>query len=148
MTPFEVSVRLFVYRFIALEARVPTVAEIRYGLGVELGAVKEALESLAEQHVLVLEPTTRQIWMAMPFSARSTPHRVTLGSRSWSANCAWDALGIPAMLKADAHIATRCPLTDEPLEFTVQDGKVSEGAPPFVHFTLPAARWWQDIGFT
>lgn len=148
MTPFEVTVRLFIYRFIALEARIPTIAEVRHGLGVKLGEVMDAFESLAEQHVLVLEPNTRQIWMAMPFSARSTPHRVTIGSRSWWANCAWDALGIPAMLKSDAKIVTRCPLTDEAIEFETVNGQLTDDAPPVAHFALPASTWWEDIGFT
>jgi hypothetical protein len=33
--------------------------------------------------------------MLNPFSAVETPHRVEAGGRSWFANCAWDALGIP-----------------------------------------------------
>ena len=148
MTPFEVTVRLFIYRFIAIEARIPTIAEIRHGLGEELEKVEKTLESLAEQHILVLEPNSRQIWMAMPFSARSTAHRVSIERRSWSANCAWDALGIPAMLKADAKISTRCPVTDEAIEFAIEDGKPSADAPPYVHFALPTAKWWEDIGFT
>ncbi|MEO7238488.1 MAG: organomercurial lyase, partial [Gemmatimonadales bacterium] len=46
----------------------------------------------AAAHVLVLDPATRGLWMAMPFSAVPTSFRVTTPSGEWWANCASDAL--------------------------------------------------------
>ncbi len=51
------------------------------------------------------------------------------------------------MLGADARIATVCGDCDEPMSLTVRGGTLleTEGT---VHFALPAARWWNDVGFT
>ena len=51
------------------------------------------------------------------------------------------------MLHADARIATVCGDCDEPMSLTVRSGAVveTEGT---VHFALPAARWWDDVGST
>jgi hypothetical protein len=86
--------------------------------------------------------------MAMPFSALPTPYRVTAGSASWWANCAWDALGIPAMLHQNATIHSRCPISGQPLTLSVVAGQLEQGASGRVHFAVPAARWWDDIGYT
>lgn len=83
----------------------------------------------------------------MPFSAVTTPFRVTSASGQWWANCAWDAFGIPAMMASDATIHTTCGACRRPLMFHVVRGRVTEvsGA---VHFAVPPADWWADIGFT
>lgn len=59
------------------------------------------------------------------------------------ANCAWDALGIPAALHCDAAIIIEDPLGGAPLELSVVDGQVvGEG---LVHFLLPFRRWYDDL---
>ena len=76
-----------------------------------------------------------------PASASSTDRGSSYG------NCIWDALGIPAMLGADARIETTCPDCREPLELRVRDGDL-EPLDWVAHFAVPAARWWDDIGHT
>ena len=68
--------------------------------------------------------------MLNPFSAVETPHRVESGGRTWFANCAWDALGIPAALHADGRVESRCPDCGEALELEVRDGALVERRRP------------------
>jgi len=101
---------------------------------------------VAEAHVLVLQPESREILMAAPFSAVPTPFRVRAGSVEAYGNCIWDALGVPAMLRCDAHIATSCGDCGTALQIDVVDGVVSgEGV---LHFAIPAKEWWNDLVFT
>jgi hypothetical protein len=86
--------------------------------------------------------------MLNPFSAVETPHRVEADGRSWWANCAWDALGIPAALHVDGHVESACPDCGERLELEVRDGELAGGADLLVHFVVPARHWWDDIVFT
>jgi len=141
------DVRLAVYRKIVEEGRPPTAPEIAGGLGVAAAEVEASLRRLADGHVLVLAPGTPYIWMANPFSAIPTPFEVLVGDRTYFGNCIWDALGIPACLDADARIRTRCPDCSEPLSLDVRNGTL-EASKGVIHFAVPAARWWEDIGST
>jgi hypothetical protein len=55
-------------------------------LALDRVAVREAFETLEAGHVLVLQPETRKVWMAMPFSAVPTAFSVRVGERRWWAN--------------------------------------------------------------
>ena len=143
----EVTVRLAIYRHFARTGGAPTTADLADQTGLASGAVTAALEQLDAQRAIVLTPGTRYLWMAMPFSAVPTAFRVSWAGASAFANCAWDALGIPAMLGTDAEIATTCPVTGLPLSLSVAGGAVHP-ADAVVHFAVPAAEWWNDIGFT
>ena len=56
------------------------------------------------------------------------------------------ALGVAAMLDANARIDTDCDDCGEPIVLEVRDGDLeTEGV---AHFAVPAAHWWDDIGFT
>ena len=142
------DVRLAVYRKFVEEARPPTPPEMAVGLGVETLAVEASLRRLADGNVLVLAPGTPYIWMAYPFSAIPTPFEVQVGDRAYFGNCIWDALGIPACLHADARIRTYCPDCSEPLSLEVREGALDAPDKSVIHFAVPAARWWEDIGAT
>jgi hypothetical protein len=84
--------------------------------------------------------------MAPPFSGAPTQHRSWRGV-SYYANCAWDALGIPAALNRPAQVVSRCEASKEVLRLTVGlDGP--EPSTWLFHCAVPAAKWWQDIVFT
>ena len=94
----------------------------------------------------MLKPGTTDIWMAAPLSARPTPFLVTTPLGTYFGNCVWDALGIAAMLGHDARIDTDCGDCGAPMTLEVEAGDLrGEGV---AHFAVPAARWWDDIGFT
>ena len=147
---FDRDVRLAVYRTVVAESRPPSPPELAAELGVATADVETSLHRLAAGHVLVLAPGTNSIWMAAPFSAIPTPFEVTVGERRYFANCIWDALGIPACLHADARIDTFCPDCSQPIRLRVIGDTLDEDTPPDarIHFSVPAARWWEDIGAT
>ena len=129
--------------------RVVTPADVAVELGVAEEAASESFRRLHDGHALVLAPGSTAIRMLNPFSAVETPHRVEAAGRSWYANCAWDALGIPhALHVGEARIESRCPDCGERLDLELRDGEVVQGADLLVHFVVPARRWWDDIGFT
>jgi len=82
----ENDVRLEVIDCFVAHQRPPTSAELARSLDASLQQIKAAMETLAEAHVLVLKPTSREVWMAMPFSAVPTDFRVLVGGKAWWAN--------------------------------------------------------------
>jgi hypothetical protein len=141
------EVRLSVYRHFVRTGRAPSLSETSGDVGVDPAAISPSLERLDANRVLVLHPTTRQLWMAMPFSAVPTEFRVTSGERAWWANCAWDAFGISAMLQIPVEITTSCTDCGDPLAVRTTGRALSDSS-GVIHFAVPAAEWWDDIGFT
>jgi hypothetical protein len=147
-TDLDASVRLAVYRTIVEEGRPPTPVELAGTLGLGVPDVEASLRRLAEEHALVLAPGSPYVWMAPPFSAIPTPFDVAVGERRYFANCIWDALGVPACLHEDATIRTTCPDCAEPLTLEVREDSLGASSGALLHFAIPAARWWEDIGAT
>ncbi|HEU5305405.1 MAG TPA: organomercurial lyase [Gemmatimonadales bacterium] len=144
---FDRRGRVSVYRHFVTRGKAPTLAETAAAAGAPSDAVRASLERLAAAHILVLDPQTRHIWMAMPFSAVPTGFRVRTDRGDWWANCAWDALGISAMLQAPAEITTSCSDCGAPPPVRTDGRALTHGA-GVVHFAVPASEWWDDIGFT
>lgn len=140
-------VRLFVYEFIVRHERPPTSAETAALLALSVPDVERIYQDLHARHALFLEPGQLTIRMAHPFSGIPTPFRVITGGQRYYANCAWDSLGIPAMLQRDATVEARYSDTHEPLLLTVQGNQVAD-AQPLAHFPLPFKRWYDDLVFT
>ncbi len=140
------DVRLAVYDFFVAHGRPPVAAEIARDLDARPHDVEDAYRRLADGHALVLAPGTPYIWMAHPFSALPTPFAVTARGREWWGNCIWDALGILAMFDADGTVKTLCPDCGDRIELEVREGELAAGD-GVVHFSVPAAHWWDDIGF-
>ena len=141
------ELRLFVYRFFAANGRAPSRVEIGESLGLEGAERDELVDRAAAERTLVLQPSG-EIWMAMPFSAVATDYRVTAGDRSWWADCAWDALGIGALLGRHVTVHTHCPIEGSELQLAVSTQGPEASSDARVHFAVPAARWWDDIGYT
>lgn len=127
---------------------VPTRASVMQALALDAAAVDASYRALAAAHVIVPEPSTGEVWMAMPFSAVPTEFRVVAGDRSMWANCAWDAFGVAAALDADVTFVTRCVQSDRPVRAGVRHGVAFADAGAVAHVAVPAARWWDDIGHT
>lgn len=149
MSQIEVSdpqVRTAVYDFFISEGRAPVASELAAILGTVPIVVEEAFGRLHDAHQLVLAPGTPYIWMANPFSALPTPYRVTVGERGFWGNCIWDSLGIVAMFGGTGTVSTRCPDCGESLSVDIADSELLTPG-HLVHFAVPAAHWWDDIGF-
>jgi hypothetical protein len=143
----DVRVKLAIYGHFAATGRRPSVDDIAASVGVPVPQVRETFGRLRAQRVLVLEGDGESIRMAPPFSGVPTQHRVTSGGVSYFANCAWDALGIPAALHRAATVHSRCEQSLEPLELAVSD-RGPEPSDWVFHSVVPAAKWWDDIVFT
>ena len=141
-------VRLRVYEHFIEYQRPPTVADVAEALATTRDDIEAAFGRLDRAHMLVLGPGSREIHMAMPFSAVPTPFEVSVGGRTWWANCAWDALGIPVVVGTAAKISASCADCGEPIELGVGPEGVFDCGPALVHYALPVARWWDDIFFT
>ncbi len=141
------AVRLHLYERFVATGSPPTVAETARMLGRRHDEVAAAYGRLEEARAIVLAPGTLNVWMAQPLSAVATPFRVETERGAFWGNCIWDALGVIAMLGGDGRVATQCPECADPLDFRVERGELVP-ADGIVHFAVPAARWWDNIGFT
>ncbi len=148
MDELDLRIRNHLYASFMREGSAASVSEVAAALNVPEADAVDSYRRLHDAHALVLQPDGTEIRMLNPFSAVETPHRVESAGRSWFANCAWDALGIPAALHADGRIESACPDCGEHLGLEVRDGELVRGAGLLVHFVVLARRWWDDIGFT
>ena len=140
------DVRVELYRWFIEEGRAPSPCELSISLSLPLSDVRDALEGLNRDDVIVLDEASREIWLAHPFSARKEPFQVRSANGKWDAICIWDALGILAMTASDGEVTTACPDCAEPVVVRVKDGEI--GLDGVIHFGVPARRWYEDIGYT
>ncbi len=143
------AVRTAIYAFIAEQTRPPTVDEAAALLGVTHERAALAYQRLNQRHALFLEAGTLTIRMAHPFSGIPTQFLVRANGRAYWANCAWDMLGIPAALHADAEIeAHYADAANTPVTLSVRGGHVyghDGGTDGIIHFPLPFQHWYDDL---
>jgi hypothetical protein len=143
----DLRVKLAVYRATAAAGRPPFAADVSREVGIGLDELRLSYARLRERRLLVLEPDGLSIRMAPPFSGVPTQHVVRVDGVDYWANCAWDALGIPAALHRAGTVHSRCGQSREPLRLEVgPDGP--EPSTWLFHCLVPAGRWWEDIVFT
>ena len=140
----EWTVRSFVHEHIVERERPPTVAETAAAMQFREGEARAAYVRLDRRHALFLDPGTDVIRMAHPFSGVPTPFRVHAGGHAYWANCAWDALGIPAALHADAAIDAVLAEDRSPVRLEVEAGRV-RGHGEVVHVLRPFRAWYDDL---
>jgi hypothetical protein len=143
----DVALRNLTYRLFVELGRAPMMGEVAAAWGAPVDDVRAGWSRLHDAHALVLTASKLELRMANPFSAAPTAHRVRAGERWWYANCAWDAFGICAALGTDGRIETSCPDCGEAIAVDLR-GALPDDAGPVFHSLVPAARWWDDIGFT
>lgn len=125
----------------------PTIAQLGAHFALDEATIRSALRALADYHGVVLHPTSGEIWAMHPFSAAPTAFWVESGGRGWWGNCAWCALGIVALLGADATITTRLGGESMPAVLRVHGGIVSP-TEYVVHFPIPMTRAWDNVTYT
>lgn len=141
------QIRLAIYRFFVEHERPPSVAETADTLGLDLQTVRSAYHRLHRGHAILLDAGTDNVRMANPLSAVPTPYRVEINGRSLFANCAWDSLGIPAMLASDARIEAMID-DGEPAHYAIENGQLQSDDRFVVHFPLPFRDWYDDLVHT
>ena len=115
--------------------RAPIRQEIATALAFESPEKVEAiLERLDELDLLYVDPESREVRVAYPFSSVPTRHRVRFpdwaDARPVYAQCAGDALGIPFMLRRDVFIESSCAQCDTTITIMVQNGAIVTAHPP------------------
>ena len=143
----DTEVKSAIYTHFAETTRAPTVAQVAASVRASPSEVKETYERLYRNRVLVLQADGESVRMAPPFSGIPTQHRVRVAGKGYFANCAWDALGVPAALHQAGEVLSRCEQTLEPIRIMVDEGGPAP-EPCVIHFAVPAAHWWKDIVFT
>jgi hypothetical protein len=141
------DVRFAVYQWILETGRVPLVAQVADRLSIPVEEVRTECRRLQNIHAFALAPASDEILMAHPFSSVPTAYVVRSGGRAFWANCAWDALAIPAMLGADASVDARCADCGDPIRFTFSAGTL-EAPAAVIHFAVPPRRFWDNVVFT
>jgi hypothetical protein len=144
---FDTNVKLAVYRYFSTSGQAPSLGDMAGHLACSTDDVRAAYARLQGIRVLLLEADGETIRMAPPFSGVPTPHKVEVGRQIYSANCAWDALGIPAALQQQGVVHSSCGQSGAPLRLHVG----LNGPEPsqwLFHCQVPAARWWVDLVFT
>jgi len=143
----DTQVKLAIYQHFAETGVCPSPREVAERAGCEIREALDAYQRLCAQRLLVLDSDGSSIRMASPFSGIPTQHVVESEGIRYFANCAWDALGIPAALHRNATIHSRCEQSGEPLHLSVGRGGPEPSNWVF-HCPVPAAEWWDDIVFT
>jgi hypothetical protein len=141
------ALRVFVYQSLIAPAHMPMASDVAAHFGVTRDEAIEAIRGADIGKTLLPDPRTGEIWMAGPFSTRPTAYQVTAEDRRWWANCAWDMLGVAALVGESVGISARCTDCGDVIAFQLapNDDTVPNAV---VHFLLPARRWYEDIGFT
>lgn len=141
------DVRAFVYHHFAETTRPPRVEEVATKFALTHEQAASAYEELHKRHALYLKSGTHEILMANPFSGVETAFRVHANEKTYFANCAWDSLGIPAALHADAEIEAACAQSGELIRLRVRNGQVQD-SDALVHFLIPFREWYNDLTST
>jgi hypothetical protein len=144
---FDADVRLAVYQHFASTSEAPSLAQVAAHCECAEQEVRASYARLRANRVLLLEPDGETIRMAPPFSGVPTPHRVAVGRHTYFANCAWDALGIPAAFHQEAVVHSSCGQSGAPLDLRIGLAGPEPSSWLF-HCQVPAARWWADLVFT
>ncbi len=135
--------RAAIYAHFAATGRAPTFADTAAALRMRPEAAADLYRALHARHAILLDADGVTIRMANPFAGAPTGFRVTIDTTVYWANCAWDALGIPAALHRDAAIAIADPAGGAALTLRVVGSQVVGDG--LVHFLLPFRRWYDDL---
>jgi hypothetical protein len=144
MNTADRSVRATIFELLVQGAQEVTSADVADSSGHQRESVGQSFGRLADEHRIVLSDDRDQVVMAHPFSTLNTGYKAQIGGKSWLANCAWDAFAILALL-GDGRVIANGPVRQETV-WNVAEGVVEPDG--FVHFVVPAAEFWDDIGFT
>ena len=138
--------RSAIIKLLVNSGEMPSVAELAKELLISDLAAFELVSQLHVEHALLLDEdgTIRMLW---PFSGIPTDFRVIANNRSYWANCAWDAVGIPAALHSDAVIQASFAYPAEKVTLHVEADTVNPGN-HLVHFPLPVSKWYDDLVYT
>jgi hypothetical protein len=143
----DARLRLFIYDWLIAHGSAPSSEQIGEAFSESAGSIRARMAALKIGKTVLVHPRTGEIWMAGPFAAESSEYRLTDGTTTWFANCAWDMYGVAVIIGRALDAVGPCVDCGETLAVRCdpQRPPTEEGV---VHFLLPARRWYDDIGFT
>jgi hypothetical protein len=136
-----------IIRFFLDHQRPPSIGEIASRFGCDEVDARRGLRALADNHGVVLHPTSDEIWVAHPFSAAPTTCVVRSGARTWWGNCIWCSLGVAHLAGGTATVETRLGAIDEQATLRIERGKLLDTG-FVVHFPIPMQRAWDNVIYT
>ena len=142
-----VRVRSAIFEILAETGTAPTPGDVARQLGETVEPVLRSWRRLREGRAIVTGEDGVSIRMANPFSGVPTEHTFESAGVRYYANCAWDALGIPAALGRGGTVRSHCAHSGEPLRLEVAEAG-PERCDWLFHSLVFAAHWWDDIVFT
>ena len=141
------SLHHFIITSFLNDQRPPTVSEIAIRFEIDTTTARQALQSLAEYHGVVLHPTSDEVWVSHPFSAAPTTCVVTSGNRKWWGNCAWCSLGVMHLVGGTSMLETRTGAIGDKVTVTVRDGQLLD-TDFVIHFPVPMRNAWDNVIYT
>jgi Alkylmercury lyase len=147
VTELAAAVRKHIFDHFLETGTAPVVEELMSAFSLPRDQVIELLHDLEGARHIALVPGSARILMAFPFSAVTTPFRVTVEGRRYFANCAWDAVAFHAMLGSDIRIDSFCHHCATPIALELSGGRATlvEPAEALVYLALRPTEWWDDI---
>lgn len=134
-----VEYRLTCLAFEAIAAGRPLpLAEAQVALGMTREDVRELIERMAGQGRLTLDERREAIVAAGGLSLIPSRHRLLLNGRQLYTWCALDAVGIPAGLRADARVESRCAACGAPIWLEIEAGELRSASHPDLSLSLVA----------
>ena len=143
----EYVVRKYVYDYFLRTGTAPSIATAARELERGEESVREQFAAIASTGAFTLERETGEIWRAAPFCAVPTGFMVECGGRRVWGTCAWDALGVPAMLHEHATITASCACCNHPMMLSAGPQGLA-GDEGVIHIAVPARHWYEDVAFT
>ena len=143
----DLAIRHFVYWYFIEHTHPPSVIEAADAFAMTPAQMQASYERLHQNHFFFLEPGTHDIRIANPLSSVPTLFHVHTERRTYWATCAWDMLGIPAMLNADASIEAALAGRQRTVHIAVENGQLHHQG-GVVHFTVPFESWYDNLIFT
>ena len=148
MTDFDLLLRKSAYEVTLARGRTPSVTELAVACDASEDAVRDGLRRLAAARMVVVQPSSGELLMVPPFSAVPTAFVVETTRHTSYANCAWDALGVPVMMRESARITAACGCCGEAMWLHAERDAAPGGTGGVIHFAIPARRWWDDVVLT
>ena len=141
------ALRRFIYEEIFANGTPPTSGRIGAQFGVDAREAREALAALKIGKTILVHPKSGEVWMAGPFASSPTSYQVSVQGKQWWGNCAWDMLGVAAMVGLPATVHGSCEQSGDEFSLTIKS--LDQVMPDWiVHLLVPARQWYDDVGFT
>ena len=146
---FDARVRDAIASSIRSRGAVPTIAQVSADLREREDVVRASFDRMIAAHVFIAKRGSSEILSYNPFAAEPTDFRVRSAGREWWALCGWDALGVPAALRAAGTIESSCSDCGEPIRIDVRaDGTATTTSDVVLRIGVRAIDFWKDIYVT